>query len=166
MMESENSLLIPAKQRSVDQALSALNEAHGRLTTDIVLEAATNADSPLHKMFLWDDTAAATEHRKWQARKLIRSVKIERPDGDLTPRYMSIKIENERWYEDISLIVQDRDKYLSVLADIGTAIKDLEHRVESLIQLQDDRLTGPGTTKLRDGIQSLRRHFEEATGLT
>jgi len=162
----ENSLLIPAKQRSVDQALSALNEAHGRLTTDIVLEAATNADSPLHKMFEWDDSTAAHAHRIWQARKLIKSVKIERPDGDLTPRYMSIKIENERWYEDISLIVQDRDKYLSVLVDIDTTIKDLEHRVESLIQLQDDRLSGLGAGKLRDGIRSLRRHFEEATGLT
>ena len=153
-------------QSSIDKALSALNDAHGRLTTDIVLEAATNAESPLHKVFEWDDTAAAHAHRVWQARKLIKSVRIERPDGDLTPRYMSIKIENERWYEDISLIVQDRDKYLSVLADIDTTIKDLEHRVESLIQLQDSRLTGLGTTKLRDGIQSLRRHFEEATGLT
>ena len=154
------------KQSSIDKALSALNDAHGRLTTDIVLEAATNAESPLHQMFEWDDNAAALEHRKWQARKLIKSVKIERPDGDLTPRYLSIKIENERWYEDISLIVQNPDKYLSVLSDVDTTIKDLEHRIESLIQLQDSRLTGLGTTKLRDGIQSLRRHFEEATGLT
>ena len=154
------------KQSSIDKALSALNDAHGRLTTDIVLEAATNAESPLHQMFEWDDNAAALEHRKWQARKLIKSVKIERPDGDLTPRYLSIKIENERWYEDISLIVRDHDKYLSVLSDVEATIKDLEHRIESLIQLQDSRLTGLGTTKLRDGIQSLRRHFEEATGLT
>jgi hypothetical protein len=67
------------KQSSIDKALSALNDAHGRLTTDIVLEAATNAESPLHQMFEWDDNAAALEHRKWQARKLIKSVKIERP---------------------------------------------------------------------------------------
>ena len=153
-------------ESSVDQALSALNDTHGRLTTDIVLEAATNVDSPLHKIFEWDDTVAAHAHRVWQARRLIKSVKIERPDGDLTPRYLSIKIENERWYEDISLIVQDHDKYISVLTDIEAMIKDLEHRIESLIQLQDSRLTGLGTTKLRDGIQSLRRHFEEATGLT
>ena len=153
-------------ESSVDQALSALNDAHGRLTTDIVLEAATNVDSPLHKIFEWDDTVAAHAHRRWQARRLIKSVKIERPDGDLTPRYLSIKIENERWYEDISLIVQDHDKYISVLTDIEAMIKDLEHRIESLIQLQDSRLTGLGTTKLRDGIQSLRRHFEEATSLT
>tara|TARA_R110000744_G_scaffold6131_1_gene21537 strand:- start:159 stop:512 length:354 start_codon:yes stop_codon:yes gene_type:complete len=117
-------------------------------------------------MFLWDDTVAANEHRKWQARKLIRSVKIERPDGDLTPRYMSIKIENERRYEDVSLVVQDRDKYQTVLDDLDKVIKDLAHRVESLIQLQDARLSGLGAVKLRDGIQSLRRHLEEATGLT
>ena len=150
----------------VDQALQVLHEIHGHLTPDLVLDAATKKTSPLHSMFLWDDTAAANEHRKWQARKLIRSVKIERPDGDLTPRYLSIKIENERRYEDVSLVVQDRDKYQSVLHDIETTIKDLEHRVESLIQLEDSRLSGHGAWKLRDGIQSLRRHFEEATSPT
>jgi len=150
----------------VDQALQVLHEIHGHLTPDLVLDAATKKTSPLHSMFLWDDTAAANEHRKWQARKLIRSVKIERPDGDLTPRYLSIKIENERRYEDVSLVVQDRDKYQSVLHDIDTTIKDLEHRVESLIQLEDSRLSGHGAWKLRDGIQSLRRHFEEATSPT
>ena len=150
----------------VDQALQVLHEIHGHLTPDLVLDAATKKTSPLHAMFLWDDTLAANEHRKWQARKLIRSVKIERPDGDLTPRYLSIKIENERRYEDVSLVVQDRDKYQSVLHDIETTIKDLEHRVESLIQLEDSRLSGQGAWKLRDGIQSLRRHFEEATSPT
>ena len=150
----------------VDQALQVLNELHGHLTTDLVLDAATKETSPLHHLFEWDDTAAANEHRKWQARKLIRSVKIERPDGDLTPRYMSIKIDNERRYEEVTLVVQDRDKYLSVLHDIDTTIKDLEHRVESLIQLEDSRLGGMEAWKLRDGIQSLRKHFEEATSPT
>ena len=117
-------------------------------------------------MFLWDDTAAANEHRKWQARKLIRSVKIERPDGDLTPRYMSIKIENERRYEDVSLVLLDHDKYQTVLDDLDKVIKDLEHRIESLIQLQDKRLSGLGGVKLRSGVQELRRSFEEAAGLT
>ena len=62
--------------------------------------------------------------------------------------------------------MQDGDKFLSVLDDINTTIKDLEHRVESLIQLEDSRLGGLGAWKLRDGIQSLRRHFEEATTIT
>ena len=150
----------------VDQALQVLNELHGHLTTDLVLDAATKETSPLHHLFEWDDSLAAHAHRVWQARKLIRSVKIERPDGDLTPRYMSIKIDNERRYEEVTLVVQDRDKYLSVLDDINTTIKDLEHRVESLIQLEDSRLGGLGAWKLRDGIQSLRRHFEEATTIT
>tara|TARA_R110000787_G_scaffold61155_2_gene138614 strand:+ start:111 stop:593 length:483 start_codon:yes stop_codon:yes gene_type:complete len=155
------------ENHTVDQALQALNELHGHLTPDLVLAAATKKTSPLHSMFLWDDTAAANEHRKWQARKLIRSVKIERPDGDLTPRYMSIKIENERRYEDVSLVLLDHDKYQTVLDDLDKVIKDLEHRIESLIQLQDKRLGGElGAGKLRAGMQALRRSFEEAAGLT
>ena len=51
-------------------------EAEGRLTAGNVVEKARDEASPLHSHFEWDDSAAAEEHRKEQARRLIRSVKI------------------------------------------------------------------------------------------
>lgn len=62
----------------MQQAIQALADAHDqRLTPDIVVESARNPESPLHARFEWDDTKAADEHRRAQARMLIRSIKVE-----------------------------------------------------------------------------------------
>ena len=60
------------KQRILELA----RQAGGMLTTDDVLHDAINPDSVLHRHFEWDDSRAAIEHRKYQARQLIQSVKI------------------------------------------------------------------------------------------
>ena len=55
------------------QALLALAELHqGRVTPEIVVEAARDPASPLHSAFTWDDAQAAHEHRLAQARVLLR----------------------------------------------------------------------------------------------
>lgn len=62
----------------IEQILVALADAHdGRLSPDIVVAAAIDPTSPLHSKFEWDDTEAAKEHRRNQARALIRSVRVE-----------------------------------------------------------------------------------------
>jgi len=61
----------------VRQRLQELHDARGSLTPDIVLQDARDPESPLHSEFTWDSEEAA---RKWnleEARRLIRSVKIE-----------------------------------------------------------------------------------------
>lgn len=60
----------------VKEALAALETA-GRLTPEMVVEAAREEDSPLHPCFEWDDTKASRAWRIEQARKLIRSVTVE-----------------------------------------------------------------------------------------
>lgn len=63
---------------TIASALQALAEAaDGRLTPEVVLEAARDPDSPLHSSFEWDDSKAAAAHRTNQARALIRSVRVE-----------------------------------------------------------------------------------------
>jgi len=64
------------KDKTVVAALRRL-ETDGRLTPDAVVDAARPINSPLHSFFEWDDTAAAHEWRREQARELIRSVTVE-----------------------------------------------------------------------------------------
>lgn len=90
----------------IRDAIKKLEDRQGRLTAEIVLEEARKPTSVLHKCFEWDDTKAAEEWRKEQARKLIRTVRFhvtveERPiripqyirdpqkDGD-EPGYVSL----------------------------------------------------------------------------
>ena len=64
------------------EALLALAELHqGRVTPEIVVEAARDPDSPLHSAFTWDDAQAAHEHRLAQARVLLRRVRVEIETG-------------------------------------------------------------------------------------
>jgi hypothetical protein len=60
------------------EALLALADLHqGRVTPEMVVEAARDPGSPLHSAFTWDDAQAAHEHRLAQARVLLRRVRVE-----------------------------------------------------------------------------------------
>lgn len=63
---------------AVAEALQALADANqGKLTPEQVLEVARDPRHPLHSHFEWDDAAAGEAFRLGQARRLIRSVKVE-----------------------------------------------------------------------------------------
>jgi hypothetical protein len=48
----------------------------GQAMVPAVLEAARDEDSPLHRYFTWDDTAAAAAYRLTQAEELVRRIKV------------------------------------------------------------------------------------------
>lgn len=48
----------------------------GRLTPEDTIEDARDEESPLHPHFTWDDSEAAGKQRLFEARTLIRSVRV------------------------------------------------------------------------------------------
>jgi hypothetical protein len=62
---------------TVAEIIRSLERDHGRLLPADVVTAAADPESPLHDHFTWDDTAAAIRYRLFQARALIRTVKLE-----------------------------------------------------------------------------------------
>ena len=65
------------------KALEAIREKHNGLTDDVVVKSASPKNHVLHNWFEWDDSVAAVEHRRAQARLLIRSLEVvytETPD--------------------------------------------------------------------------------------
>lgn len=61
---------------AIATALEQLRDPDGLLRIEKVIEAATDADSPLHDHFEWNDGEAAHRFRLGQARVLIRAQKI------------------------------------------------------------------------------------------
>lgn len=55
-----------------------IDQRHGRLTPDDIVEDARNPLSPLHPSFEWDDAAAAVEQRRNTARSLMQSIVVVR----------------------------------------------------------------------------------------
>ena len=149
----------------LEEELGYLTTEHGHLTPALVLESATSVTSPIHTLFEWDNEKAGHDFRLWQARKLIRSVKIERPDGQLMPKFISIRVEGERHYEEAKVLVQDFDKWTIVLEETAASLSELENRIESLIQLGDSENRVAVAQTLQTGVRSLREKFEEATGV-
>lgn len=149
----------------VETVLDELNQAHGHLTPDLVVQAATDEQSPIHSIFEWDDGKAAHQHRLWQARRLIRSVQIERPDGKPMPKYLSVKIEGDRQYEEASIVVLDRDKWAVVLEETASALEDLEGRIETLVQLGNTTGRRGLAQALQADVAAARARFQEASEL-
>ena len=75
------------------QELAAVRKKNGVLTPEATVEEARNKKSPLHPHFEWNDTTAAVEYRKQQARRMISSIYLvveENPDW-MIPANISIK---------------------------------------------------------------------------
>jgi len=74
-------------ETAIRDALYALADVNGgRLTPEAVLEAAKNDGHPAHHCFTWDDSEAAHLQRLHEARRLIRSVKVEITTEHITIR--------------------------------------------------------------------------------
>jgi hypothetical protein len=87
-------------REEVIEALIALENDYGQLTPEVVVEAAADPASPLHKSFEWNDETAAAAYRIEQARALIRSVDVE-----ITVRRMTISAP--RYVRDPSLPLRE-----------------------------------------------------------
>lgn len=70
--------VLGTKSKVYAAELNRLAQIYGTSNLDpkIVLDEASNPDSPLHDYFDWDDTSAARKHRLAQARQLVGTVKI------------------------------------------------------------------------------------------
>lgn len=94
--------------------LLQLEEEHGEVTKELVLNAAQDKSSPLHQHFLWDDTQAAKRYRLDQAGLMIRSIKIvvQVEGGETVTTRLLVNVEKpggERVYRSTPVVLADPD---------------------------------------------------------
>ncbi len=86
---------MPVSAEIVGQELEAIQEEHGELTPDAIVDAARPDSNPLHKLFTWDDTVAGQLHRRNEARLILRNLRIEytrkEDEGEDEPRVMKVR---------------------------------------------------------------------------
>jgi hypothetical protein len=125
--------------QDIGSELERLRESNGTLTAEIVLEAATDPESPLHAGFEWDDSAAAHQHRLQQARRLIVSVRIlNSPTTVLAPAFVSVRTPGRgREYIPLSQAMTDIDLRTRVLDEARQAIESLERRYRGFEEASD-----------------------------
>ncbi len=114
-------------KQEVVQALRELEDAEGRLTAGVVVEAARNPQSPLHAEFEWDNAAAAQAHRLERARRLLRiNVLWRQPDRvNLTlevPAYVrdpSVGGGDQGYRSTLSISVEPDSAHEVLVAEFG-----------------------------------------------
>jgi hypothetical protein len=103
-LPAPSSRMTKTDAKLASEALQRIHEKHSKLTGRLVLEAASDPRSPLHKFFEWDDTKAAERHRLAQAGALIRTIKISvsivgKQEPRSMPAYVSVVGDQGRSYQ-------------------------------------------------------------------
>jgi hypothetical protein len=130
----------------------------GVLKVEDVLSEARDESSPLHKHFEWDDSEAAEQYRRQQARSLIQKCKItlidtqpieirafvslptDRDNGGgyrLTSEVMNDERMKAELLRDIKLTIARWTQKLHLLdQDLAEAILDLDSRVNDFAEAE------------------------------
>jgi hypothetical protein len=88
-----------ADAQTIAEALTQLAYDHGgKVEPKELLNAASDAEHPLHRLFEWDNDVAANKYRLIQARQIIKCVQYEVTTGTLTvdlPMFVRVVNGNE-----------------------------------------------------------------------
>lgn len=117
------------------KAIDACRDRHGRILPKLVVEAAKNPRSPLHKEFEWDDRKAAAIQRIDRARELIREVRLMVVYDDrkiATPFYVSDPASRESAYIPTTVAAKDEEVSESILLDELRRIESAVIRARSI----------------------------------
>lgn len=129
----------------VGEALDRIEQSGQDVTPSTVVDVARPDDAPLHPCFEWNDHKAAEEHRKAQARNLIRSVRVvvvPPEPGQETytePVYIHIKPpDSPPCYMTTSRVASNEEYVKQALAECLARIKSLRRDYRFLAELRPD----------------------------
>jgi hypothetical protein len=130
-----------ANKEDILAELAQLQEQHGTLRAEDVLEFAKDENTALHAEFEWDDTEAARQHRLAQARKIIRiNVQvIPTARGDVTvPVYVSLssdRIQPGGGYRRLEDVMNDSKLRNEFLAQALAEFERVRRKYQNLQEL-------------------------------
>ena len=109
-----------------DYLLELAEQNDGILSTEVVLEDARQDTSPLHRHFQWDDTIAAENYRRWQARSLIAKCRITiEPRTESTIRaFVSLPSDRglEGGYRVMTTVLSEDDQREELISDMRNRV--------------------------------------------
>lgn len=114
-------------------------EAGGELVPEAVVADARDPDSPLHRLFEWNEAEAAHQHRLSQARSLIRAVVVRyRATPEDGPRsivaFVNVKEGERRYYTATAVAMSDPERRDIVLRQAWEDFQALRHRYADLAE--------------------------------
>lgn len=122
-----------ADAQSVAEEIMEIGEA---ATPEQIVERAKDPDSELHKLFTWDDTKAAANWRKYEARQIVCHLIIkETVREDAPPARVFYVTDNG--YQQTTLIFQKTDEREALLKRAWGELRAFKAKYSMLQELAD-----------------------------
>lgn len=163
-------MALTARQQAIRDELLRLQDANGRITPTIVVNAARRRSNPLHGEFDWNDESAAERHREDVAGKLIRKyvtvpvVEYSRPyEAVFYVRDPSVPISQQGYIAITSAALQQEEAE----AILKRELQHCEHaidRARGIVAVLSRRFPGLSDEleRMLMAITNIRREFDIA----
>jgi len=123
----------------VGDRIIALEQQHGVLHPRLLVEDAEPLSSPLHPLFEWDDTTAASAYRVQQARSVLQAIRVvyEGGHGEEQIAFVHVRTEAEGpGYVSMIRAMSDQQMRAQVLADCLGLLTGIQERYKELGEFQ------------------------------
>jgi hypothetical protein len=136
----------------IKRELTLISARHnGYRSTEVIVDAAKNENSPLHNEFEWDDTEAAHKFRLAQAGALVRRVKFTLIRENEEDKKINITVQRayqsresardkanpDHGYEPIEVIMRNETKRHELVSQVLKELQAYRKRYASFMELKD-----------------------------
>ncbi|MBO6178502.1 MAG: hypothetical protein J6M62_11250 [Selenomonadaceae bacterium] len=132
---------ISVEAETAGKELERMENKHGKVTPQIILDESRADNAPLHRLFEWDDTKAAEKYRLTQAQNIIHNLTIT-VDNPKTERQTTVrayvKLQDEVYnYISVTKAVTEQDTYQAILNEALEEIKRFQRKYSGLVEFAD-----------------------------
>lgn len=117
---------------AVAAELERIRKKHRGLTARVTWEESRSVKALLHGEFEWNNDEAADLYRDTQARHVIQSVRIVRPDETGARAYVHVVTGGRAVYARIGDVMRSADLRAQALDDVRGLIAGLRRRLEEM----------------------------------
>ena len=119
-----------------EKVYSDLENITEKTPQNVVDYASEHPDSELYKCFTWDDSKAANEYRKAEARQVMRLL-VVREDKEEEPRQFRVLQKASESYVPVQKFVRNEEEYQALLKRAYAELQAFKERYQSLVELED-----------------------------
>lgn len=128
--------LYKADAEAVYSEITALGDS---FSPEQIVEAARDENTELHKCFTWDDTVAAENWRKHQARMIVAQLVVRTETTDKEPVAVrvisSTAVRNE--YKPVVKVLEVEQEYADLLARAVKELKAIQQKYKAIKELRE-----------------------------
>lgn len=136
MVEWKVKGLYKADAEAVYSEITALGDS---FSPEQIVEAAKDENSELHKCFTWDDTVAAENWRKHQARVLVAQLVVRTETSDNEPVAVRVvaSTTHRNEYKPVVKLLEVEQDYADLLARAVRELKAVQAKYKTVTELRE-----------------------------